>query len=296
MRLVRGLNSAIRLEFLCLYYCKYMKKLLIMSLVFGMYALFSSCTSYYYSTINSTQDLTDNVKDSDGYFHFENDTVRISYSFKGENSPITIRIHNKTKDPLFVDWGKSALIIDGKAISYASGNISGNMDVPYDVNPMLIREYMSQSQNKVSFIPPYTYIEESPLILENFEFKDIPNKAFMKRKFAVDQYESYELRILQYNEETSPLFFSSFMTIVAADEEGKPGVTQSFEQEFYVSRLVKTSLKPSKYPDTAMNRGDTFFVCDYKGRNTGNIIATIAVVGASVTVAAFASGNDYYYY
>ncbi len=54
----------------------------------------------------------------EGDFVQENDTVRISYRFWGENAPVTITIYNKLDEPLYVDWGRSALIIDDVATTY----------------------------------------------------------------------------------------------------------------------------------------------------------------------------------
>ena len=62
--------------------------------------------------------MTVGEKNERGDFVQENDTVRISYRFWGENAPVTITIYNKLDEPLYVDWGRSALIIDDVATTY----------------------------------------------------------------------------------------------------------------------------------------------------------------------------------
>ena len=76
----------------------------------------SACSSYYYSMLNSNDPVGE--KNERGDFVQENDTVRISYRFWGENAPVTITIYNKLDEPLYVDWGRSALIIDDVATTY----------------------------------------------------------------------------------------------------------------------------------------------------------------------------------
>ncbi|MCD8263001.1 MAG: hypothetical protein LUD02_01640 [Tannerellaceae bacterium] len=62
----------------------------------------SSCSSYYYATLDST-DRT-GAKNMHGDFVIENDTLTILYSFHGENAPVYVTVYNKLEEPLFVDW------------------------------------------------------------------------------------------------------------------------------------------------------------------------------------------------
>ncbi len=253
----------------------------------------SSCTSYYYSTLSSTQDVSDKVKDRDGYFYFENDSVCISYNFQGENAPIAIRVYNKASQPIFVDWNQSALIIDGEAVSYASGEI-GDISVSYAQDASgRYRKYRDALNNKLAFIPPHSYIEERPFFLENFEFPSIPNKTYKKVKIEYSKDKTFSARVIDYNEKNSPLFFASYLTILSADGEGKPINPQSYEQQFYISRLVKTGLTPQKYPHTKLNRGDVFFVSDYKNYRTSIILGTAIAIGAGVAIAVSVDSNPY---
>ena len=139
----------------------------------------SACSSYYYSMLNSNDPVGE--KNERGDFVQENDTVRISYRFWGENAPVTITIYNKLDEPLYVDWGRSALIIDDVATtydpkvasvrgesssvasgssfhwsdrsssgwSYSEGSFSGDVSLP----------------KGVEFIPPHSKLVNTPCLL-----------------------------------------------------------------------------------------------------------------------------------
>ena len=158
----------------------------------------SACSSYYYSMLNSNDPVGE--KNERGDFVQENDTVRISYRFWGENAPVTITIYNKLDEPLYVDWGRSALIIDDVATtydpkvasvrgesssvasgssfhwsdrsssgwSYSEGSFSGDVSLP----------------KGVEFIPPHSKLVNTPLQLANFPFNEIPKEEYVKEQMT----------------------------------------------------------------------------------------------------------------
>src|SRR4051812_46882763 len=74
-----------------------------------------SCSRYQYATINGSSGITTNDKLE---FVAENDSLRLVYNFNGANAPINITIQNKLQKPVYIDWQRSALIVNDKAISY----------------------------------------------------------------------------------------------------------------------------------------------------------------------------------
>ena len=68
-----------------------MKKLL---MILGVLMLFSSCSTYYYSTLSSSEGVAE--KDDFGDFVYENDSVKVVYSFFGYNLPIHITVINNS--------------------------------------------------------------------------------------------------------------------------------------------------------------------------------------------------------
>lgn len=63
----------------------------------------SACSSYYYSMLNSNDPVGE--KNERGDFVQENDTVRISYRFWGENAPLLL--------PFIINWMNPCMWIGG---------------------------------------------------------------------------------------------------------------------------------------------------------------------------------------
>ena len=114
-------------------------------LVFVSILILPGCYQYQYITLNSN--MSQNEKKE---FIVENDTASIKYTFAGENCPITIGMYNKLKDTIYINWAKSAVIINGKKISYFT-------DKPSD--------------EQISSIPPQTYVENVRFTLRGNFFK-----------------------------------------------------------------------------------------------------------------------------
>ena len=77
------------------------------------FIVLSGCSRYQYVYINS-----DLAHDEKKVYYAENDSVKISYKFEGLNCPVSIGIFNKLPVPLYVDWKRSAVIVDSLLISY----------------------------------------------------------------------------------------------------------------------------------------------------------------------------------
>lgn len=65
-----------------------------MKVVLGILASLSllSCSSFRYGTIASKV-----PSGADGSLSYENDSLRVSYIFKGEECPVTVRLYNKAE-------------------------------------------------------------------------------------------------------------------------------------------------------------------------------------------------------
>jgi hypothetical protein len=127
--------------------------------------LLSACSRYQYAVVDS------NVK-KDGHLVFENDSVKITYPFSGNNGPATVRIHNKLSTPMYVNWQRSSLIIEGESVSrvpesapfHATGsttNAFGWASTTTAISGTL------QQQAQHGFIPPDSYIQSQPVYLSN---------------------------------------------------------------------------------------------------------------------------------
>lgn len=268
----------------------------------------SGCSSYYYSLLSSNDGKSRLSEDND--FVLENDTVRISYCFYGEDAPVAITVFNKLDEPLFVDWTRSALIIDDVATSYYAdtapiqGNTQSSTDgYSYKWNK---RFEISSSDSYgsftgeitlpkgVSFIPPKSKIGNASLRLNNLSFDKIPDEAYVKGKFAKRDGTVTNIRTKKYTEDDSPLRFRSYLTLYMHTPEGKIGKTMSFEQSFYISQLIKTgNVPPQNFEGGQRQAGDFFYVHNVKGTNAGLIIGAVAI--GTVVVALDAAVGPVHY-
>lgn len=92
-----------------------MRRLILPAIILTAVALFSmtACNPWQYMTVNSPQ-LTRNDFNQ---FVFENDTLRLIYDMAGDGGRVTLRIRNKTSQPLTINWEKSAFIRNQQSVS-----------------------------------------------------------------------------------------------------------------------------------------------------------------------------------
>jgi len=266
----------------------------------------SSCSSYYYSILDS--DDWEGYKNRQGDFVQENDSVRISYSFSGEDAPVYIAVYNKTDVPLFVDWTRSGIIIDDVATSYHSGTatIQGSTESSSYGGSYQWNERNSSSSGEsrgtfsgefslpagISFIPPKSKVENHPLTLANFPFDKIPNERYEKGKFLTELSNEVTVRTINYTEEDSPLYFRSYLTVYTEDKPGNPYRPMYFERSFYISKLIKTgNVEPANFKAGQSKSGDFFYVRKVRGANTGIIVGVVALSVAGVVIEASVPGH-----
>ena len=92
-----------------------MRRLILPAIILSAVVLFSmtACNPWQYMTVNSPQ-LTRNDFNQ---FVFENDTLRLIYDMAGDGGQVTLRIRNKTSQPLTINWEKSAFIRNQQSVS-----------------------------------------------------------------------------------------------------------------------------------------------------------------------------------
>ena len=151
-----------------------------------------SCTStrYYYSEVNTENKKTHKTEEGD--FIIENDTVSTTYTFNGGNGLVTISIYNKTDQPMYIDWKRSALILNDLAFSYKSDNaqMSGSIN-----GYISSGEYLSGSlqgtvnmPKDVNIIPPKSQVKFASLKLPG---KHKPNTSVNQEEVVFERIYDY---------------------------------------------------------------------------------------------------------
>lgn len=275
-----------------------MKRILFVLSVVALFSL-SSCSSYYYSVLESNDTIGE--KNGNRDFVIENDSVFISYCFYGEDAPISITVYNKMDEPLFVDWQRSALIIDDVATSYyqEKAPIQGQTESSYsgdayrwNRNYSITDGYSAGSfageialPKGVSFIPPKSKVESTPLRLSNFPFDQIPKDQYTRQKFAKSNSSVVTVRVKKFTEEDTPLAFRSYLSLYTADQENGKRKYSTFESSFYVSQLIKTgNVSPASFDAGKKQAGDFFYVHNVKGADAGLIVGAVAIGAAGIVI------------
>jgi hypothetical protein len=250
-----------------------------------------SCSTYHMSVVNSVGITKDK---STGQFVHENDSVKITYSFYGFDAPVNIRVFNKLDKPLYVDWQRSALIINGQAESYAGKQITiqGNVDVErYRMGHL---NFSSESisagatlPNDMTFVPPHSEISNTP--------GEIPGAFDYVQGIDANKQQVSELqtvnggvkrvKTVNFTDQNTPLKFKSYLTLYAAD--GNSAKPLTLVDEFYISMYIKSSVSPARFQIAQNNPGDLFYISHLDNLKTQGLFllafaATVAV--ALVTI------------
>ncbi|MBB4037832.1 hypothetical protein GGR21_003753 [Dysgonomonas hofstadii] len=241
--------------------------------------LLSSCSStFYYSSLNTANEYVEKVDNGD--FLIETDSLWIAYCFKGPGAPMQITVFNKLDEPLYVDWERSALIIDDKAFSYAeaAGSFTWNNYNPDGTvyspdSTYTFDDEIRMMSDHISFIPPKAMISEIPLSLDP-TFKHLDKKLYRNATMADKYQEVVKTQRADFSMSDSPLRFSSYITVYAQPDE--PMV---FEQDFYLASLFKTGIRPGNMAGDMINRGDLFYV--EQPANNNALYTTLGIVAAS---------------
>lgn len=255
-----------------------------------------SCTStYYYTALNTSTPYFEKVDNGD--FLYENDSLWIAYCFKGEDAPIEITVGNKLDIPLYVDWARSALILDGKAYSYHTDKVDHSSATQttsygrYIPGGLEYSESFTQGSSTlpkhVSFIPPKAMINHSSLRLAA-RFDEIDKKEYSNAKLVSRDGQNFDIKRIDYDIDSSPLAFSSYLTIYS-----KPDKIRAYTSDFYITTLLRTKLRPNELPNDMADRGDIFYQ-EKRANNTGwYILANVAVVTTSVALDVILYGDEY---
>lgn len=170
--------------------------------------LLSSCSHYQYVSIDSNLNKNENKE-----FLVDNDTVTIKYAFSGENLLMAISIYNKLQHPLYIDWRRTKVILNG-------GQINDSF-------------YHEQD---ISYIAPQSYatIISNTLVSQfiNINLHDsVSNVGFIK--------ENHRNWVRAwYNEEITPLFFRNIVALTTHEDFTNPIY---FDVSFWVSEILQTT-------------------------------------------------------
>jgi hypothetical protein len=227
-------------------------------------------------------------------FVTENDSVRLQYNFNGENAPINITIYNKLNVPMYIDWQRSALIVQDKAISYVptevpiQGSYNGS-SVGAAVGRGISSTSSSGSINAtailpehIAFVPPNSYVTKMPMGVTNRFIENVPDTAWHKERLTDSYGLTLGIKRAAFTDSTSPLHFKSYLTIMVGAEQAKPTV---FENSFYVAELITSGQPLESIWINKAYQGNRYFVREATGAGAAAtgfvVIAGVAALAAT---------------
>lgn len=249
-----------------------MKSKLLYLMLLGL-AILSSCSVYRLGTLNIANETSDQNTNP---FISENDSVKITYSFKGVFAPLEISIENKLNEPIFVNWEKSALIFEddseslsGEKINIA-GNINGELNTPFLPSGLTIADVRqrinlsSQKPLSITFIAPKAIIKKTTISINRRIENGIPedNWTYSYVSYSGKYTGAGKLKTAKFNEENSPLKFKSYLTIYTANKEDVVKDVLIFQKSFYLADIKKSAIFPTNIVQYNESKGNMFIFWD----------------------------------
>jgi len=206
----------------------------------------SSCTKYQYVTIDSKL-----PKNSQDEFVIENDSFQVTYNFNGWNGPLNVSIVNKHSEPLYINWHKSAIVVDGQRVplwkdeSKLDASIRG---FEINWNDFASNQYadvdgvVSKSE-MISFLPPESGMEITPVTIKNKFIPIDQDVAVEKLSLPYDQGRT-PAKKQSFSQENAPLSFRSFLTISTTQDFQEPVY---LDDHFWVSGFLETIQRPERF-------------------------------------------------
>jgi hypothetical protein len=144
----------------------------------------------------------------------ENDTVRISYKFSGENFPLTVTIYNKLNQPVYIDLRRSLVVMNNI-------QIDGTFD--------------KEGQN--DFIAPFSNVtlESNPLQAEFINLN--PADSLSEKPVRTGSGKRYS-----FSDQTTPLYLRVILALTPNEDYSYPTF---YDYSFWVSGILVTSYGPS---------------------------------------------------
>lgn len=257
-----------------------MQSLIKITSAFIFLVLFSGCWVYQQVSVESNTPKNDRSE-----FVVENDSVSIIYSFHGQGGSIGIDIFNKLNQPLYVDWRKSALIIEDESFTLwkdeaSLKGVSSSVQVMDNEGTVYSQGNIGGSlvkNDNISFIPPYSKIVVNNYNL-NTPFFNTPKELGQKITFYTRDGEEKRGRRYLFSRDNSPYIFRIFLSLATNDSFKNP---MHFDNSFWISEYVTSSTDPKEFD---VYFGNQFY--NEKASTAANKVVGGALIGAIVVAAA----------
>jgi hypothetical protein len=226
----------------------------------------ASCSKY--TQIFQTKPTTPGITAGDLLF-FENDTVKITYSFWQKKGTLAYNIYNKLSIPIYIDWKKSSFIRDGQKYNYwadetitkSSSYRVGNSYIGYGYYDLLglsssstLGTSLSVKPERIAFLAPHSNVFETKFILYPFTDNKLKGDAIPGSMNNPISKKSVAITYKEFKESNSPLSFRNFLTISTSEKfENEVYIDNGF-YVFRISQMKKDKFSGKEFYDKGSNK------------------------------------------
>ena len=204
---------------------------------------FSGCRQYQYISLEDHSN-----QPAPTSFVSENDTVKVTYNFTGYDCPVTITVYNKLKTPIYIDWSQSSVIVNGNRIALWSDNavINGSTSsaqINWSKNISTSSgnfDGVMYKDEKVSFLPPHSYMRITRTHLRHSFFKDL-NKSDSRDVTLATASGGESAKMYTFSNNNSPMKFRVFLSIATDKEFSNP---LYMEKSFWAGAVTQSYNRP----------------------------------------------------
>lgn len=206
--------------------------------------LYSSCVSYQYARVDSP--LKQQLHND---FVFENDTVAVTYSFRGPDCVLNVKVYNKLDVPIRIHWDESAVILNGESLDHIdrTNNIVASAQTSSVKWTSQVSSSLSDLQGVIkspdvrSFIPPGAFVQATSSAIISQPFR-IPREEKTKGNVHIGQ-GYYVYQQAEFDPEKSPARFRSYLTLAVLDEKDN-SARFSVRNDFWVNVIFESGANP----------------------------------------------------
>lgn len=203
----------------------------------------SGCYRFQYATLKSGPPATASLP-----YTTENERYRITYQFYGEDCPVHVQVFNKSPQPLYVDWKKSSLILEDKrypfwedaSVLQTTSNSTEVKRTNSVTNTQTVSQGSIHKQEQLSFVPPQSLVEISPMQLRDHQF-DIHSDLHREKVSVQTRTGTKAGESVAYSKETSPLKFRIYLALSPTEDFSEPLYV---DQEFWVADILTSRVHP----------------------------------------------------
>ncbi|WP_422005044.1 hypothetical protein [Roseivirga pacifica] len=247
-----------------------MRQLLYLTLALAI--LFTGCSKHQYFTFSS-----DLPKTSNDLYYYESDSLKIEYNFTSSSS-IEVTVHNKSDNPILINWEKSSIIFNNESLAMANGDLNfkgsgSSLELFEDVTYSDFHGTIKGGKNQ-TFLPPQAFVANT--------FNKVPlgYQKRLKREMDFEKMYFPDAVVKKYSfDKSQPLAkLKSYLYIENPDESAF-----NVSHDFWVSEILETNNGKLKLGQNHLKQS--------KVTTTGAILGTTGVVGLLVVAAAAEESN-----